>query len=62
MLPDAAADREQPQSVPGPRGPSAVLLVVAGLSLVGAGLLLWSRHGAAVFVQDAVLAAIAWCF
>lgn len=29
--------------------------------LVAAGLLLWHRHGAAVF-SDTVLAALAWCF
>jgi hypothetical protein len=45
------------------RASRAALLVVVGttLCLVGAGLLLWSRHGAAVF-SDTVLAALAWCF
>ena len=39
------------------------LLVVAGsaLCLVGAGLLLWSQHGPAVF-SDMLVAALAWCF
>jgi hypothetical protein len=37
-------------------------VVVAGIAcLVGAGLLLWSRTGDAVF-SDLVLAALAWCF
>ena len=35
--------------------------VAAALCLIGAGLLLWWRHGAAVF-SDTVLAALAWCF
>jgi glucose dehydrogenase len=33
----------------------------AFLCLAGAGLLLWSRQGSAVFA-DVVLAAVAWCF
>ena len=37
------------------------IAAVAALCLVGAGLLLWSRHGAAVF-SDTVMAALAWCF
>ena len=41
--------------------PALVMVAVATLSLVGAGLLLWARHGDAVF-NDTVLAALAWCF
>jgi hypothetical protein len=54
-----AADHDQKQS-----GPArlAVALFVVGLSLVSAGALLWSRHGAAVFVDNPVLAALVWCF
>ena len=37
------------------------LIAAAVALLVAAGLLLWSRHGAAVF-SDTVLAALAWCF
>jgi hypothetical protein len=37
------------------------IAVAAALCLVAAGLLLWSRHGAAVF-SDTVMAALAWCF
>ena len=45
------------------RSNRAALLVAAAaaLCLAGAGLLLWARHGAAVF-SDTVLAALAWCF
>jgi hypothetical protein len=38
-----------------------IVTAAAVLCLVGAGLLLWSRHGASVF-GDTVLAALAWCF
>jgi hypothetical protein len=38
-----------------------IVTAVVALSLVGAGLFLWERHGAAVF-SDTVLAALAWCF
>jgi hypothetical protein len=38
-----------------------ILSAAAVLCLVGAGLLLWWRHGDAVF-SDTVLAALAWCF
>jgi hypothetical protein len=41
--------------------PALIVAGAAALCLVGAGLLLWSRHGAAVF-SDTVLAALAWCF
>ncbi len=48
---------------PAPRASRPALLVAAAaaLCLVGAGLLLWGRQGAAVF-GDTVLAALAWCF
>jgi hypothetical protein len=55
-----AADQDQKPAVPARLG--VRLLVAVGLSLVSAGALLWSRHGAAVFVDNPVLAAIAWCF
>lgn len=48
----------------GPGRPSRLALALLGgtvACLVGAGALLWSRNGAAVF-SDVVLAAIAWCF
>jgi len=54
-----AADHDRKYSVPA--GLAAALLVV-GLLLVGAGALLWSRHGAAVFVDNRVLAGFVWCF
>ena len=38
-----------------------IIAALAALCLVGTGLLLWSRQGAAVF-SDTVLAALAWCF
>ncbi len=41
--------------------PALILSAGAALCLVGAGLLLWARHGAAVF-GDTVIAALAWCF
>jgi hypothetical protein len=41
--------------------PALLVSVAAALCLIGAGLLLWWRHGAAVF-SDTVLAALAWCF
>jgi hypothetical protein len=41
---------------------SVALLVAAGLSLIGAGALVWWSQGAAVFVGNPVLAALAWCF
>jgi hypothetical protein len=48
---------------PARRSGRAALIVTAAaaLCLVGAGLLLWARHGAAVF-SDTVIAALAWCF
>ncbi len=41
--------------------PALGIAAVAALCLVGAGVLLWRRHGAAVF-SDTVMAALAWCF
>jgi len=38
-----------------------LLVAVAVAFFIAAGLLLWGRHGAAVF-SDTVLAALAWCF
>jgi hypothetical protein len=54
---------EQSGLTPARRANRLALAVIAAavLCLVGAGLLLWSRHGAAVF-SDTVLAALAWCF
>jgi hypothetical protein len=52
------------QSVMPKRRPQRLAIGVAAaaaLCLVAAGLLLWSRHGAAVF-SDTVMAALAWCF
>ena len=45
----------------GSRRLGMVLLIGTCATLVAAGGLLWSRHGAAVF-SDMVVAAIAWCF
>ncbi len=43
-------------------GRTGMVLVAAAVALlVGAGLLLWWRHGDAVF-GDMVLAGLAWCF
>jgi uncharacterized iron-regulated membrane protein len=44
-----------------PGRPALLLAGAAALCLVGAGLLLWWRHGDAVF-SDTVLTALAWCF
>ena len=41
--------------------PARLIVGAGALLLVGAGLLLWWRHGAAVF-NDTVLAALSWCF
>jgi hypothetical protein len=54
-----AADHDQKHSAP---AWLAAALLIGGLSLVSAGALLWSRHGPAVFVDNPVLAALAWCF
>jgi hypothetical protein len=55
----AGAQKESP--VHNPPRLAAILLLAIGCSLVGAGALLWSRHGAAVFVDNPLLAAIRWC-
>jgi hypothetical protein len=44
-----------------PRRAALLVVAAAALCLVAVGLLLWSRHGSAVF-SDTVLAALAWCF
>jgi hypothetical protein len=41
---------------------AAILLGLGGLALVGAGALLWLREGAAVFIENTLIAALAWCF
>jgi uncharacterized iron-regulated membrane protein len=56
----AVAEHEATQARRSNR-PVLLVAAAAALCLVGAGLLLWSRHGAAVF-SDTVLAALAWCF
>jgi hypothetical protein len=61
MPPNAAPDHHDASLTPAGRA-APVLLAFGGLSLVAAGGLLWSVHGAAVFVETAVLAALAWCF
>jgi hypothetical protein len=53
------ADHDQKHSAP---TWLALALLIGGLSLVSAGALLWSRHGGAVFFDNPVLAALAWCF
>jgi hypothetical protein len=57
---DSAADSTGTHSGPGRL--TAVLLLIVGCSLVAAGGLLWSRYGAAVLINNPVLAALAWCF
>ncbi len=54
---------EQSGLNPARRSHRLALAVIAAavLCLVAAGLLLWARHGAAIF-SDTVLAALAWCF
>lgn len=44
-----------------PETARVAVIVAAVACLVGAGVLLWSRTGEAVF-SDLVLAALAWCF
>lgn len=57
--PPATPERTAPAA---PVSRAAVLLVgLAFAALAGAGLLLWSVQGPAVF-NDVVLAALAWCF
>jgi hypothetical protein len=62
MPQDTAADQPERRSIRNGAPLSVVLLAGVGLSLVGAGALLWSRYGSAVFVDNPVLAALAWCF
>jgi hypothetical protein len=62
MPQDTAADQPERRPIPNGAPLSVVLLAGVGLSLVGAGALLWSRYGSAVFVDNPVLAALAWCF
>jgi hypothetical protein len=62
MLKETAAKHHWTRSAPNGAPLGAVVLVGIGLSLVGAGALLWSRHGSAVFIDNPVLAALAWCF
>jgi hypothetical protein len=57
---DAAAETSRQNRSRG-RGTAAALAVAAVALFVAAGLLLWSRHGEAVF-SDYVTAALAWCF
>ena len=56
------ADQGDRHAVHRPARLEMILLVVVGLSLVGAGAFLWSRHGASVFVDNPILTALAWCF
>ena len=62
MPQDTAGDRHATRPAANSAPLAAVLLAGVGLSLVGAGALLWSRYGSAVFVDNPVLAALAWCF
>jgi len=41
---------------------ATLLLVVGGVSLMGACGLLWSRHGSSIVIDNALLAVLAWCF
>lgn len=54
-------DRTLEPAAPRPSRPALILTAAAALCLVAAGLLLWGRHGGAVF-GDVVLAGLAWCF
>jgi hypothetical protein len=54
----SAADHDQKHSAP---VWLSLALLVVGVSLVGAGALLWSSHGPAVLLGNPVLAALAWC-
>ncbi len=60
-LADLAAERPAEAEGLRPSRFGPVLLVASVACLVGAGLLLWSQQGDAVF-NDVVLAALAWCF
>jgi hypothetical protein len=56
-----AAERRDLEAERRPSRAPLLVTAAAVLCLVGAGLLLWGRHGAAVF-GDTVIAALAWCF
>jgi hypothetical protein len=58
---DPAAD-EPASSGRSPARLSLALLVAAGLSLIGAGALVWWSQGATVYVGNPILAFLAWCF
>ncbi len=62
MSQDTVADHDGRHAVQRPARLQMVLLAVVGLSLVGAGAVLWSRHGASVFIDNPILTALAWCF
>ena len=58
---DLMLQRDETQASARPFGLGSLLLGLAGLFLSAAGVLLWWRHGAAVFTEYA-LSAMAWCF
>ena len=62
MSRDAVVERGKSRPPGHPAYPAALLLGVGGVSLVGAGVLLWSKHGASVFLDNPLLTALAWCF
>ena len=55
------AEAERSGSEPSPSRLGRALIGAAVACVVAAGILLWSRHGDAVF-SDMVLTAVAWCF
>jgi hypothetical protein len=55
------AERSESSNGPATSWAARALMVGGLLSLLVAGLVLWSDRGAAVF-NETVLAAIAWCF
>jgi hypothetical protein len=57
----SAIDQQRARPVRSSRSP-ALLLLVAGLSLIAAGVFIWWDQGDAVLIENAVLAALAWCF
>ena len=42
--------------------PGVLLLAIGGLSLLGAGALLWLWHGPSVLLENPLLPFLAWCF
>ena len=62
MSRNPAADHDRTHSVQNAARSASVLLAAVGLSLIGAGALLWWRYGDAIFVENPILAALAWCF